>query len=151
MGCQSHDHFFERNMLYAQSMASHILATAREAFAAAPGINAVTVLTVVLSALFGSPDEKQVTINSWANHDANGFVATAVQELDGTSGTATYGAPYNKTPDAAQKIGPVNLQDIGGVTVPVDTQKDFVLRPLSGITGDRELTSALATYRVASK
>src|SRR5436305_9755261 len=97
---------------------------------------AVTVLTVVLSALFGSPDEKQVTINSWANHDANGFVATAVQELDGTSGTATYGAPYNKTPDAAQKIGPVNLQDIGGVTVPVDTQKDFVLRPLSGITGD---------------
>jgi hypothetical protein len=110
---------------------------------------AVTLLTVVLSAVFGSPDEKQITIANWANVDANGFVATAVQELDGTSGTATYGAPYNKTP-AAQKIGPINLQDIGGVTVPVNTQRDFVLRPLSGVTGDAELSGALATYRAAS-
>ena len=111
---------------------------------------AVTLLTVVLSAVFSSPDEKQVTIANWANADPNGFVATAVQELNGTSGTATYGAPYNKTPDAAQKIGPINLQDIGGVTVPVDTQQDFVIRPLSGVTGNPQLTAALATYRAAS-
>jgi flagellar hook assembly protein FlgD len=43
----------ERNTLYAQSMASHILATAREAFAAAPAINGVTVLTVAQSEAVG--------------------------------------------------------------------------------------------------
>lgn len=110
----------------------------------------VTVLTVGLSAIFSSPDVKQVTIAGWAKASPNDFVATAVQELDGTSGTATYGAPYNKTPDAAQKIGPLNLQDIGGVTVPVETQNDFVLRPLAGVTGDAALTAALTTYRAAS-
>ena len=107
---------------------------------------AVSVLTVALAALFSSPDDKQITISRWAGAAPNDFVATAATELDGTSGTATYGAPYNHTPDAAQKIGPVSLQHLAGVTVPVDTATDFVLRPLRGITGAPELTSALAQW-----
>jgi hypothetical protein len=111
---------------------------------------AVAVLTVVLSALLGSPDVKELTLADWAKAAPNDFVATTVQELDGTSGTATYGAPYTNTPGAAQKIGPLDLQSVPGTTIPVDTQEDFVLQPLSSIAGDSQLTSALATYRAAS-
>src|SRR5437763_13986941 len=54
----------------------------------------VSVLTVVLAALFSSPDEKQINISQWSKAAPSDFVATAATELDGTSGTATYGAPY---------------------------------------------------------
>jgi hypothetical protein len=111
---------------------------------------AVSLLTVLLAALFSSPDEQPVTLSSWANADPADFVGTAVGELDGTSGTATYGAPYNHTPDAGQKLGPLPLQRWGGVTVSVDTARDFVLGPLSGIPADPALSAALAAYSSAS-
>jgi hypothetical protein len=110
---------------------------------------AVTLLTVGLAALFSSPDEKQITISTWSRSAPNDFVFTSATELDGTSGTATYGAPYNHTPDAAQKIGPVSLQHIAGVTHPIDTVGDFVVGPLTGVPADPALTSALAQWTSA--
>src|SRR5690242_11090503 len=68
----------------------------------------VTVLTVALAALFSSPDEKQITLSTWSRSTPSDFLLTAATELDGTSGTATYGAPYTHTPDAAQKLGPIS-------------------------------------------
>jgi hypothetical protein len=111
---------------------------------------AVSVLTFALAALFSSPDEKQVTIATWAGAAPNDFVLTAAAELDGTSGTATYGAPYTDDPSAAQKLGPITPQNWFGVTHPVDTARDFVVRPLSGVPGDAALRLALARYRAAS-
>jgi Cytochrome b(N-terminal)/b6/petB len=111
---------------------------------------AVTLLTVALAALFSSPDEKQVTIASWSAHAPNDFLLTAATELDGTSGTATYGAPYTHTPGAAQKLGPVSLQHIAGVTHPVNTSQDFVVGPLAGVTGNPALTAALTAWRAAT-
>jgi hypothetical protein len=111
----------------------------------------VAVLTAALAAIFSSPDEKQVTLATWSRSAPNDFVATAATELDGTSGTAAYGAPYNNTADAAQKIGPVSLQHIAGVTQPVNTANDFVVTPLSGIPGDPQLTAALAQWRGATR
>ncbi len=110
---------------------------------------AVSVLTVALSALFSSPDEKQITISTWSRNAPNDFLLTAATELDGTSGTATYGAPYTHTAGAAQKIGPVSLQHIMGVTHPVDSVHDFVIGPLTGIAGDSALTNALQQWRLA--
>src|SRR5207248_9708547 len=110
----------------------------------------VSLLTVVLAVVFSSPDVKQVTISKWATAAPNDFVATAATELDATSGTATYGAPYSHTAGAAQKIGPVSLQHIAGVTLPVDTATEFVVRPLSGVPGDPALSSALATWSSTS-
>ena len=110
----------------------------------------VGLLTAALAALFSSPDEPQVTLTSWSRSAPTDFMATAATELDGTSGTATYGAPYNRTRDAAQKIGPVSLQHIAGVTQPVDTAADFVLRPLYGLPADPALTSALRAWSAAS-
>jgi hypothetical protein len=71
----------------------------------------VALLTVVLAALFSSPDDKAVTLGQWANAAPNDFVATAATELDGTSGSASYGAPYTHDTSAAQQIGPIAPQN----------------------------------------
>jgi hypothetical protein len=110
----------------------------------------VSLLTVALAALFSSPDDRPVTLARWANANPADFVGTAVSELDGTSGTATYGAPYTHTPGAGQKLGPLPLQRWAGVTIPVDTAHDFVLDPLRGIPADPALSAALTTYTAAS-
>ena len=109
----------------------------------------VGLLTAVLAALFSSPDEPQVTLTSWSKAAPADFVATAVTELDGTSGSASYGAPYNRVPDSGQKIGPLGLQQLAGVTEAVDSGNDFIVRPLSGVPHDVALTTALAQWRGA--
>jgi hypothetical protein len=58
----------------------------------------VALLVVILAVLFGSPDDKAVTLQKWATVSSGDFIATAATELDGTSVTASYGAPYNRTP-----------------------------------------------------
>ena len=110
----------------------------------------VTVLTCALAAIFSSPDEKQITLSSWSRSTPSDFLLTAATELDGTSGTATYGAPYTHTADAAQKIGPVSLQHIAGVTHPINTVDDFVVGPLSSVPADPALQLALRTWSSAS-
>jgi hypothetical protein len=117
-------------------------------FVAALGV--MTLLTVVLAAVFGSPDKHAITLAEWARNTPNDFVVTAVSELDGTSGTATYGPPYTNDPTAGQKLGPVPLQQWGGVREPIDTAQDFVLGPLSTVTGDNELSAALKQYQDAT-
>jgi hypothetical protein len=112
-------------------------------------LTVVGLLAVLLAALFGSPDDKAVTLARWAATNPNDFVMTTVTELDGSSGSATYGAPYTHTPGAGQQLGPLPLQRWVGVTEPVDPARDFVLRPLSGIPDDPALTAALATYTLA--
>ena len=107
----------------------------------------VSVLTVALAAIFSSPDEKQINISRWAKAAPTDFVATAATELDGTSGTATYGAPYTHDPSAAQKIGPITPQNWPGDTQSVDTATDFVVRPLSGVPGDVQLSAALVSWK----
>ena len=55
----------------------------------------VTVLVVGLAFLFGSPDDKAISIQTWATANQIDFAQTSISELNGTSGTATYGPPYN--------------------------------------------------------
>ena len=105
-------------------------------------------LALVLTILFSSPDEKPTTVKSWARTDPVDFVTTAVSELDGTSGTAGYGPPYNHNSDG-QHIGFIHLQKWLGVSHPVDTAKDFVIAPLRSITGQPALQSAISTYQAA--
>jgi hypothetical protein len=108
----------------------------------------VVLLTVGLAVLFGSPDRKAITLGNWATAAPADFVATTVAELDGTSGTATYGAPYTHDPSAGQKLGPLPLQRVGGVRESIDTAADFVLNPLATST-DPRIAAALAQYRAA--
>jgi hypothetical protein len=112
-------------------------------------LGVVTLLAVVLTVLFSSPDDPPTTIQSWAQADPGDFLATATTELSGTSELAEYGPPYNHTPDATQKIGPLDLQSAPGVRIPIDTAQDFVIDPLREIPADPRLKVALATYQAA--
>ena len=89
------------------------------------------ILVAGLAVLFGSPDDTPVTVKSWSNADAVDFAETAITELDGTSGTATYGPPYNLNGTTAGKLGPINPAHWLGVHHPIDTANDYVLGPLS--------------------
>ncbi len=112
-------------------------------------LGVVTLLAIVLTVLFSSPDDPPTTIQSWAQADPSDFVATSVTELAGTSELAEYGPPYNHTPEATQKIGPLDLQSAPGVRIPIDTAKDFVLEPLSEVPGNVRLRRALTVYQAA--
>lgn len=114
-------------------------------------LGVVALLTVVLAALFSSPDEKSVTVARWANAAPRDFLATALTELDGTSGVATYGPPYTHVSGAGQNIiGGFSLQRLVGVRIPIDPAAAFVLDPLSvPAQSDPRLAAALAAYRAA--
>jgi hypothetical protein len=111
---------------------------------------AVSVLVLGLAGVLSSPDDPAVTIQTWATKDPVDFVTTAAAELSGTSGTAGYGPPYNNTADAAQAVGPIAPQAWAGVSTPIDTAQDFVLRPLGfAAVGNPTLTTALQTFGAA--
>ncbi len=112
----------------------------------------MALLAVVLAAVFSSPDDHPVTIRQWAQADPGDFLATAVNELDGTSPTAAYGPPYNAwAPGEGQKIFPVGLERWAGVHIPVNTTDDFVLSPLRlAAHASPALGAALVRYTSAS-
>ena len=112
---------------------------------------AVSLVVIGLAGVFSSPDDPAVTIQAWATKDPVDFVTTAASELAYTSGTAQYGPPYTNTPDAAQAVGPIEPQSWAGVGTPIDTAKDFVLKPLGfAAVGNPTLTRALGTYNAAT-
>jgi hypothetical protein len=109
----------------------------------------ILVLTVALASLLSSPDVPSVTIQSWAKVAPADFLATAATELNGTSGSATYGPPYNNGTGSVQKLlfSPAQLV---GVRQPLHPAQDFVLRPLGSIAATTPAVArALATYRAA--
>ncbi len=111
----------------------------------------VSLLTVLLAALFSSPDDKPVTVSSWATAAPKDFLTTALSELDGTSGVATYGPPYTHVAGAGQNIiGHLSIERLLGVQIPIDPAQAFVLGPLSiPAQTSLPLRAALAAYRLA--
>jgi hypothetical protein len=105
----------------------------------------IAVLAVGLSIVFSSPDDREVTVQQWARAAPNDFVATATAELDGSSGSASYGAPYNHN-GPGQKLFWLALQRWAGVTIPIDSANVFVVEPLQGVPGDPQLTNALSQW-----
>jgi hypothetical protein len=109
----------------------------------------VVALTLGLAAVFSSPDRKAITLASWAKAAPADVVATATAELAGTSGSATYGPPYNHAGDG-QQLGPLPVQRWAGVRLPVDSARDLVIQPLQhASTSDPSLRAALATWQSA--
>jgi len=106
------------------------------------------VLACGLAAIFSSPDDPAITMSAWANAAPNDVVATAAGELAGTTASAGYGPPYNSN-STGQQLGPLSLQKWAGVRLPVDSTS-LVLRPLSNLSGDPALTTALATWKSAT-
>jgi hypothetical protein len=119
----------------------------KEAFVA---FLAVAVLIVLLAVVFSSPDEPAITLKSWSVVDPVDFAQTAITELDGTSGTATYGPPYNSTPAASQHIGFFEPEQWFGVHQPIDTAQDFVIGPLRTLPNQPLTMVAITLYRHSS-
>lgn len=112
---------------------------------------AVTVLVVLLAAFLSSPDEPPLTLKSVATQTPQIFVQTALDELDGNSPIAGYGPPYNNGSGSVQYIGPVSLQKLFGVHIPIDTAPTYVLNPLKEASAtDPSLKSNLAAFNMAS-
>ena len=112
-------------------------------------LGVVIALALLLTILFSSPDEKPSTVQSWARTDPVDFVTTATTELDGSSGTGTYGPPYDHASDG-QHILFIRPQKWLGVSHPVNTAQDFVLAPLRSIAGQPALQTAVGAYQAAS-
>lgn len=111
------------------------------------GFVVVALLTVGIVAVFGSPDEPSVTFTAWSTNQPIDFASTATAELAGTSDTASYGPPYNSTPAATQTLGPVDLQSLSGVRLPIDTANTFVIAPLKTLP---IVPAAVARWSAAS-
>ncbi|HUY43566.1 MAG TPA: hypothetical protein VMU98_07370 [Acidimicrobiales bacterium] len=112
-------------------------------------IAVVLILTIALAILFGSPDDPSVTIKTWSNATPVDFAQTALSELNGTSGTAQYGAPYNNASEG-QKLGPLALAKWAGARNPVNTVQDFVIDPLKALPDQPALTQGLQEWNTAS-
>ncbi|MCX6427651.1 MAG: hypothetical protein NTU82_05855 [Actinobacteria bacterium] len=108
----------------------------------------VTVLVGACAAIFGSPDERAVTLQQWSQSAPSDFIATATGELAGTTISAGYGAPYNKAAEGLS-LGPLKLQKWAGVTIPVNPAKDFVLTPLKSSI-DPDVAIATAQWKSAN-
>jgi len=109
----------------------------------------VVVLTVALAVVFGSPDEHAITIKTWSNAAPVDFAVTALSELNGTSGVAQYGAPYNKAAPG-QALGPLTLAKWVGPRIPINTVKDFIIDPLKALPDQPLLTQSLHQWSSAS-
>jgi hypothetical protein len=114
-------------------------------------IASVVVLALVfgLAGLLSSPDVPSVTVKTWSRIASADFLATAANELNGTSLTASYGPPYNTngTPQSLW-FAPA---DILGVRKHIDPAQDFVIAPLTTLASTDPATAApLAAYKAAS-
>ena len=105
-------------------------------------------LALTLAAVFSSPDEKALTMQSWAKSAPADFVQTTAGELAGTTTSANYGPPYNKNGEG-QNIGPINLSKAAGVRIPIDPAQSFVIEPLKS-QSDSKIQSALSMWSSAS-
>lgn len=102
----------------------------------------VSILTVLLAIVFGSPDDPAITIKSWSGAAPVDFAQDALSQLNGTSETATYGPPYNNA-STGQQLGPLTLAKWIGVKIPINTANVFVLDPLKSQPAQPALKSAL--------
>ena len=112
----------------------------------------VGIAVIVLSLLFASPDPPPLTMQSWAKEAPKDFVTTTVSEVTDTSGSATYGPPYQSSAQdgSTQSLGPISPETWLGERIPVDTFQDFVARPLLTQADDGSVRTALATWSAAT-
>jgi len=110
----------------------------------------IAALTLVLAAMLSSPDVPPVTIAGWAQTDPVDFVTTATGELQESTTSAGYGAPYNNA-GGEQSWGPIAPQIWFGQRIPVDSAGAFVIQPLkTASSGNTELGTALGQWDAAN-
>jgi hypothetical protein len=114
-------------------------------------VGVIALLAVLLTVLLSSPDDKPSTIGQWSHQLPADFATTAAKELAETSPTAEYGPPYNHNSGAVQHFLFLHPQRWLGVSHPINTADDYVIKPLETVPNDVALQSALAEYKAAPK
>src|SRR5271157_4520542 len=109
----------------------------------------IALLSILLTVLLSSPDEKPSTIAQWSHELPADFATTAAKELAGTSDTAEYGPPYNHESGSVQHFLFLHPQRWLGVSHPINTAEDYVVKPLETIPYDPALRTALDEYKAA--
>ena len=110
----------------------------------------VLVLVVALASLLSSPDDPSITVQTWATAAPADFMATAANELAGTTETAQYGPPYSSGSHNVQGLG-VSWQTLAGIRRRIDAPVTFVIGPLSALSATTpDLRRALDRYDTAS-
>jgi hypothetical protein len=85
--------------------------------------------TILLAGLFGGPETREISLGDWAKAAPTDFLLTSAQELAEVPGKGSSGPPYNLL-QQGEHLGPINLQKLGGLGIPIDPARDFVLGPL---------------------
>lgn len=112
-------------------------------------VGVIGLLAVLLAIAFSSPDEKSSTIAQWSNQLPADFATTAAKELAETSDTAEYGPPYNHSSGSVQHFLFLHPQRWLGVSHPIATAEDYVVKPLETVPNDPALKSAVAEFKAA--
>ena len=111
----------------------------------------VAVLVFGLAATLSSPDAPPLTVQQVAKTAPLTFLQTALGELNGTDSINSYGPPYNSGSDSVQSLGPISLQRLAGVRIPINTAQDMVLGPLRDVAQmEPSVARALRTFDQAS-
>lgn len=111
------------------------------------GLLVVGVLVVGLSVALSSPDDPPLTVQHVAATAPLTFVQTALGELNGTDSINSYGPPYNNGSGSVQSLGPVSLQRLAGVHIPINTAQDMVRGPLRDVAHmEPAVAAALRTF-----
>ena len=109
----------------------------------------VLVIVIALASVLSSPDAPALTVRTWSTAAPADFMATAANELAGTSETARYGPPYNAATGRSQKLV-ISWATLAGIRQRIDAAATFVLNPLQrDAVTNPTLARALATYRRA--
>lgn len=112
---------------------------------------AVSLLVLLLSAFFSSPDAPTLTAQQIAVQKPVQLEETALHILDGQNAIASYGPPYNHQSGSLQSLGGFSPQAWAGVTIPIDAARVFVLDPLSRMRYlDPAIGPALSRFQSAS-
>jgi len=114
-------------------------------------IAVVGVLVFGLAGVLSSPDVPPLTVQHVATTAPLTFLQTALGELDGTDSINNYGPPYNRGTGSVQSLGPVSLQRLAGVHIPINTAQDMVLGPLRDVARmEPSVAAALQIFGHAS-
>lgn len=119
-------------------------------------LSAVFVLVIVLAAVFGAPYHPAVTNRQAAVQDPRAVQMTAARDLAGHGEITNYGPPYNaRGTSGVQRLGffapQVWSYRLFGITYPVNTRQDFILRPLSMAAAlNPSLAAALGRFKAAA-
>ncbi|MDP1713007.1 MAG: hypothetical protein Q8K86_11200 [Candidatus Nanopelagicaceae bacterium] len=105
----------------------------------------LSALILLLAGLFGGPFSSELTLQEWAKSAPADFVFTATQELAEVPGKGSNGPPYNSL-DEGERLGPINLQKLGGFNIPIDPAQEFVIGPLK-VSQDEGVFAAIGELR----